>query len=189
MYNLGTDTNSIFLSLSLFPPLFCLFQCILIIYTDTCLRPFESDMPNLGRESKVPLRGLHTPLLPSLTSHPSSLTFPPDTCNTEATYDLWTPRVLIGCIRCCKGDSSLSLPVYPSAPSSLVVVVLCSCSPGLSCGVLVLVLISQRGQVQTHLPVSSCRGQHKSWLDVKKDGKKSHGDKRMIWIWEWWILV
>lgn len=125
-------------------------------------------MPNLGRESKVPLRGLHTPLLPSLTSHPSSLTFPSDTCNTEATCDLWTPRVLIGCVRCCKGDSSLSLPVYPSAPSSLVVVVLCSCSPGLSCGVLVLVLISQHGQVQTDLPASSCSRQHGSWLDVKK---------------------
>lgn len=82
-------------------------------------------------------------------------------------------RVLIGCVRCCKGDSSLSLPVYPSAPSSLVVVVLCSCSPGLSCGVLVLVLISQCGQVQTNLPVSSCHRQHRSWLDVKKVWKKS----------------
>ena len=123
------------------PLTFSLFQCILITYTDTCLRPFESDMPNLERESWVPPcagGGEVSPPLssPSLTSHPSPLTSPSDTCNTEAISDLWTLRVLIGCARCCKGDSSLSLPVYPSAPSSLVVVVLCSCSPGLSCGFL-----------------------------------------------------
>lgn len=48
------------------------------------------------------------------------------------TFELWECRS--GCSRCCKGDSSVSHPVYPSDPSSLVVVVLCSCSPGLRCG-------------------------------------------------------
>ncbi|MED6240810.1 hypothetical protein ATANTOWER_028547, partial [Ataeniobius toweri] len=36
---------------------------------------------------------------------------------------------------CCKGGSSQSRLVYPSAPSSLIVVVSCSCSPCLSCEV------------------------------------------------------
>lgn len=54
-----------------------LFQCILIIYTDTCLRPFESDMPNLERRSPGYL-------LPTLTFHLSPLTFLSDMCNTEA---------------------------------------------------------------------------------------------------------
>lgn len=50
-------------------------QCILITYTDTCLRPFESVMPNLERETRVLLgeSGLHPfvtqPHLPSFTSH------------------------------------------------------------------------------------------------------------------------
>ncbi|KAG8007944.1 Liprin-alpha-4 [Nibea albiflora] len=130
-------------------------QCILITYTDTCLRPFESDMPNLERESWVPLGGstpLCCPASPPI-FHLSLLLRTRAIQRPTLTFELL--RVLIGCARCCKGDSSLSLPVYPSAPSSLVVVVLCSCSLGLKLWVLVLVLISQHGQVQTNLPVSS----------------------------------
>ncbi|KAK5872725.1 hypothetical protein PBY51_013399 [Eleginops maclovinus] len=104
---------------------------------DTCLRPFESDMPNLEREFRVPLgKGLHPfcrPASPPIV-HLSPLLRTRAIQRPTLTFELL--RVLIGCARCCKGDSSLSLPVYPSAPSSLVVVVLCSCSPGLSCGFL-----------------------------------------------------
>ncbi|CAF96820.1 unnamed protein product [Tetraodon nigroviridis] len=56
-------------------------KCILIICTDTCLRPFESDMPNLERRSPG-----HS--LPALTFHLSPLTFLSDMCNTEASSDL-----------------------------------------------------------------------------------------------------
>lgn len=54
-----------------------LFQCILITYMDICLRPFESDMPNLERKTRVPLRGgvhpfVAQPHLPPFNSHLSS---------------------------------------------------------------------------------------------------------------------
>lgn len=81
-------------------------------------------------------------------SRPSPLTLPPDTCNTEAsslTFELSESahgRLRSLLLEETRRPSLPSLPTLsaPSAPSSLVVVVLCSCSPGLSCGVLVLVL-------------------------------------------------
>lgn len=115
---------------------FVFFQCILITYTDTCLRPFESDMPNLESERPVCHWGGERSSPLCYSASPPIFHFSP-LLRTRAiqrptlTFELL--RVLIGCARCCKGDSSQSLPVYPSAPSSLVVVVLCSCSSGLSC--------------------------------------------------------
>lgn len=139
-----------------FLPLSFSSQCILIIYTDTCLRPFESDMPNLGRWSRVLLKGgggvwSSTPLFVARASPPALHLSP--FLRTRAiqrpalTFEL--PRVPISCARCCKRRLvPVSSQFAPSAPSSLVVVgvvLLLSWSPGLSCGVLVLVLISQHG--------------------------------------------
>lgn len=132
-----TQTQSFFHFLSHFPHLFSLFQCILITYTDTCLRPFESDMPNPERESWVQSRRGSSPLCcPASppTFHLSLLLRTRAIQRSTLTFELWECSLAV--LAAVKGDSSLSLPVYPSAPSSLVVVVLCSCSPGLSCGFL-----------------------------------------------------
>lgn len=95
-------------------------------------------MPNPERETCVPpgderSSSLRSPASPP-TFHLSPLLRTRAIQRPTLTFELL--RVLIGCARCCKGDLSRSLPVYPSAPSSLVVVVLCSCPSGLSCGFL-----------------------------------------------------
>lgn len=161
-------------------------QCILIICTDTCLRPFESDMPNLGRRSRGATKGgqrgrkFLSPLLscgltsPALHLSPLSsghvqyrgqlLTFE----LSESAHGRWRSLLLEEIRR----PSLPSLPPPPpSAPSSLVVVVLCSCSPGLSCGVLVLVLSLSTWPSPNRPPrvVMSCQEKRKSQRGVDLD--------------------
>lgn len=149
---------------------FSLFQCIHITYMDTCLRPFESDMPNLERESWVPLGRVVFPTFSCLASPPIVQLSP--LLRTSAiqrpilAFELL--RVLIGCARCCKGDSSLSLPVHPSAPSSLVLVVSCSCSPGPGCGFLPGSNLSTCSRPNQSSSVITSSATQMS-VDVKKD--------------------
>lgn len=134
------SANSVFLlrRFLTFFTFFPLFQCILITYTDTCLRPFESDMPNLERESWVPLGRGSSPLCRPASPpifHLSPLLRTRAIQRPTLTFELL--RVLIGCARCCKGDSSLSLSQFtPVLPVALLLWCCAPAPPGLSCGFL-----------------------------------------------------
>lgn len=112
--------------------------------------------------------------LPPFTSHPSSghvqyrgqlLTFE----LSESAHS--RPRSLL--FEETRRPSLPSIPTLPtpSAPSSLVVVVLCSCSPGLSCGVLVLVLSLSTWPSPNRPPsiVMSCQEKRRSRRGVDLD--------------------